>query len=189
MTRTRASTRNKRDLIIEIWEALDCESIGATEIAQIQQAITDHLGELAIESPASIARTLADEGAVLRHPEILEFDTGWRRSGFLSQLGELQLNTIADAEASIQRLEKLRVQFGDEAMELLRPCGFAWKERALSVARSRVVESNERTVANEVAQWLNVWLSSPEIFADWLSLRRQSPDFLSVFSDGSSSAE
>src|SRR5215208_1599577 len=56
--------RTKRDLMIEVWEHLDCESVVARE----------RFGEGAVESPASVARLLADEGAELRHAEVLELD-------------------------------------------------------------------------------------------------------------------
>src|ERR1700682_5847532 len=71
-------SRTKRDLIIEVWEALDCESVGARELDQIQQVLHERLGAGAIESPAAIARVVADEGAALRHPEVFECDLKWR---------------------------------------------------------------------------------------------------------------
>ena len=61
-------SRTKRDLIIEVWEALDCESVGARELEQIQQVLAEELGLGAVESPGSIARVVADVGAALRHP-------------------------------------------------------------------------------------------------------------------------
>jgi len=85
MKADRESRKTKRDLIIELWEALDCESVGARELEQIQNAVAEKFGEGAVDSPASIARVLADEGAVLRHPEVLDFDTKWRERN-LSEL-------------------------------------------------------------------------------------------------------
>ena len=56
------NARTKHDLIIEVWEYLDCESVGARELEQIQQALGERFGAGALQSPASIARTVADEG-------------------------------------------------------------------------------------------------------------------------------
>jgi len=39
----------------------------------------------------------------------------------------------------------------------------------------------ERLVAAEVAQWLSVWLQNPPLFPAWLSLRRESSEFLDRF--------
>jgi hypothetical protein len=53
-------SRTKRDLIIEVWEALDCESVGTDELEQIQQVLRQRFGAGAVESPAAIARVVAD---------------------------------------------------------------------------------------------------------------------------------
>ena len=34
-----------------------------------------------------------------------------------------------------------------------------------------------RELAREVAQWLTIWLQNPQIFGEWLSLRRSTADF------------
>ncbi len=60
-------SRTKTDLIIEVWEALDCESVGAKEIIAIEEAVREQFGQNAVESPMILARLLADEGAELRH--------------------------------------------------------------------------------------------------------------------------
>src|SRR5678816_973680 len=74
----RWKSRTRHELIIEVWEALDCESVGARELLAIQDALRETLGEGAVVSPASIARVVVDEGAVLRHPEVLNCDVKWR---------------------------------------------------------------------------------------------------------------
>src|SRR5688572_7719559 len=105
--------RTKRDLIIEVWESLDCESVGARELKQIQRVVDREFGAGSAESPASIARTLADEGAVLRHPEVLSLDTEWRERE-LSRLispDELNFSGLAEASASIKKLDTLRREF------------------------------------------------------------------------------
>src|SRR5688572_1755508 len=66
------NSRNKTDLIIEVWEKLDCESVGAAEIRAIETVITEVFGRAAVDSPMVIARLLADEGAELRHSEVME---------------------------------------------------------------------------------------------------------------------
>src|SRR5262245_55504573 len=63
--------RNKNDLIIEVWEKLDCENVGEAEIRAIETAVEDVFGKSAVDSPMVIARLLADEGAELRHSEIM----------------------------------------------------------------------------------------------------------------------
>ena len=59
------TSRTKTDLIIEVWEKLDCESVGAKEIEAIETVVRDRFGYGAVESPMIIARLLALHSASL----------------------------------------------------------------------------------------------------------------------------
>lgn len=188
MKATKWRARTKRDLIIEVWEALDCESVGAPELRQIQKVIRQRFGAGGVDSPASIARTVADEGAVLRHPEVLEFDTEWRErelSALIAQ-DEVNFSSLAEASVSIRKLDTLRRKFelnsDHEQLGRLRELTLKFKQDALDLARSKAVERQERREAMEIVQWLAVWLQSPDIFEDWLSLRQRSPEFIRLTS-------
>ena len=178
--------RTKQDLMIEVWEALDCESVGAPELEQIQAAVSERFGEGAVESPASIARTLADEGAVLRHPDVLNFDTEWRERELSALIApdELNFSGLVEAAEAIKKLDELRntlEQAGnDEKLRRLREIALTFKQEAQMVARSRILEKKPRLEAKEIAAWLTVWLLEPDLFADWLSLRRRSPEFIKL---------
>jgi hypothetical protein len=106
-------SRNKQDLIIEVWERLDCESVGAAEIISIEAAVREKYGESAVDSPMIIARMLADEGAELRHSEILDLYVE-RNAETLYDAALRNLVRIDDLEkasASIVRMENLRKKF------------------------------------------------------------------------------
>lgn len=68
------NSHTKNDLIIEVWEKLDCESIGAKEIVAIENEVREKFGKGAVDLPMTIARLLADEGAELRHSEIMKLN-------------------------------------------------------------------------------------------------------------------
>jgi hypothetical protein len=186
MKTNRWRARTKRDLTIEVWEALDCESVGARELKEIQTVVRQEFGDGGVDSPASIARTLADEGAVLRHPEVLSLDTEWRESELSALISpdELNLSDLAEASASIKKLDTLRrrLEAKSEQVQLsrLREMTLKLKQDALAVARSKTVERQKRLEAREVAHWLTVWLQSPDVFDDWLSLRQRSPEFIQL---------
>jgi hypothetical protein len=188
MKANRWRARTKHDLIIEVWEALDCESVGARELEQIQKVIRQKFGAGSSDSPASIARTLADEGAVLRHPEVLSLDTEWRERELSALVppDELNFSGLAEASASIKKLETLRRKFEQnseqEQLGRLREMTLKFKQDALGMARSKTVERQKRLEASEIVQWLTVWLQSPDIFEDWLSLRQRSPEFIQLTS-------
>lgn len=182
-------SRTRHDLIIEVWEALDCDSVGARELDQIQQALRERFGEGALESPASIARTVADEGAVLRHPEVFECDRKLRErliSGAVP-LESLSFSNLPEASESIRKLESWRREFAEEGnqekLRRLQEFALKTKQDLQLVARSRVIDAKKRIEAGEIVQWLTIWMQDPAIFEDWLSLRKRSAEFAEKFRD------
>src|SRR5215217_3578505 len=168
--------RTKRELMIEVWEHLDCESVGARELEAVTEAVRERFGEGAVESPTRVARLLADEGAELRHAEVLELDARWRTQDPYEAAfrNVLKFSTFEEAAASIRRLDNLRKQFrrkGDK--EGLR--------RVQMIARNQSVNERKRAEKAEMAEWFTVWLNQPEIFEDWLALRLASKDFRAQF--------
>jgi hypothetical protein len=179
--------RTKRDLIIEVWEALDCESVGAREIDQIQQVLHEKLGAGAIESPASFARVVADEGAALRHPEVFEFDLKWREgklNGTISSFDFSSLQTALESFSAVEsRRRELEEQKNEAALQRLREVITGARQDSLLIARSKIVAAPQRAEAKEIAEWLRVWLVAPELFRDWLDLRMRSAEFRKKFGD------
>jgi hypothetical protein len=182
-------SRTKRDLMIEVWEHLDCETVGARELEAVAEAVRERFGEGAVESPAAIARLLADEGAELRHSEVLDADARWRAADPYEAMfrNVLRFSTFDEAAATIRRLDNLRRQFartGDrEGLRLVRDAALKGKRRAQMIARNSSVGERKRAEKAEIAEWFTVWLNQPELFADWLDLRRGSKDFRARFGE------
>lgn len=195
--RRRPQPRTKRELIIEVWNRLGRASIGASELGQIQQSTRGQFGEGADESPAAIARVLANAGAELRHPEVIEFDARWREAKIEREAGKL--NDFDDflagkplrlerAESLIIRLETLRKTSetsGDQiTRKQVRDLVINARQVAESLAKDRRLDAAERNEQAELAEWLKVWIQTPKLFADWLELRRRAPDFRKRFPGG-----
>ena len=187
MSKPEWKARTKRDLIIEVWERLDCESVGARELEAVVEVVRERFGEGAVESPASLARLLADEGAELRHAEVLEMDARWRTADPYEPMfrNVLKFSTFEEAAASIKRLDNLRRQFerkGDrEGLRRVRDTVLKGKQRAQMIARNQSVNERKRAEKAEMAEWFTVWLNQPDIFEDWLALRLASKDFRERF--------
>lgn len=179
--------RSKKDLVIEVWEQLDCESVGATELQLIQKAINDAFGAGAVESPASIARLLADEGAILRHPEVLNFDSAWRQRFELATYREMSFASLIEATTSIQQLDTLRREYEqkEDDLELRRLGEFVNEvlDDLRLLARSETTTKRGRAEAREIADWISIWQGTPDLFAAWLELRLISGEFLKLFPD------
>jgi hypothetical protein len=171
--------QTKHELILEAWEKTGSKSVGTSELMSIQHALKETLGPAAIESPASLARTLADAGIPMRHPEILETDLVWRQSRLYELFGpdELDFRTLDAALESMHKLENLRLAFDTENDEPGLK-GLVEHVRELKASLQRNTD-----VGSEIVQWLTVWLQNPRIFLDWLALRRRSAEFLSKFGE------
>ena len=163
--------------IIDWWSVKGNESAGAAELAEIQQALLERFGAPGRESPASIARTLADNGVRLKHPEVLETDVHWREREEFSLFAAEELG-FPSIDAAIEWVERLSAS---ENHAELRKFVLQLKTELELVAKSMRIPLPDRLIAAEVAHWLAVWLQNPPIFADWLVLRRESTEFRERF--------
>ncbi len=171
----------KEQLIVELWEGLGSEVVGASELGVVEKVLCERFGSAM--SPASIARVLADHGARLGHPEILQEDTRWREKQLLVSPEELEFANVETATALINKFEHLRQQFENDTknLERLRHTVRQFKTDLDSFAGSQRAGPKRRQLAEEVAQWLSVWLQNPQIFSEWLTLRQNTAEFRERF--------
>ncbi len=180
-------SKTKQDLIIEVWEKLDCESVGGEEIEAIEIAVGAELGESAVETPMVIARQLADEGAYLQHSEILALDVKRRRDKPYEPMFRsiLRLDNLTQTLSSIRRLENLRLKFirdeDKKGLSLLRKTSIDAKTHAIELANNKKLEPEKRAIQSEIAEWISIWQATPEVFENWVSLRQNSKDFKAKF--------
>ena len=156
--------RTRELLIIDAWKPLDKEVVGAAELESIRETIVERFG--ADASPASIARALADHGVPLGHPEILQADVRWREGNLFFTPEDLTLETLEDATALMDKLESLEP--GEQLYQQVRQL-------------KSELELVPTWLGQEVAQWLTIWLQTPEIFGEWLELRRSTAEFRERF--------
>ncbi|HEV2706992.1 MAG TPA: hypothetical protein VGV59_13785, partial [Pyrinomonadaceae bacterium] len=99
----------------------------------------------------------------------------------------LKFSNFDEAAASIKRLSNLRKQFqrikDREGVRRVDETVLKGKQRAQMIARNEAVNERKRAEKEEIAQWFTVWLQQPEIFEDWLALRRRSKDFRARFGE------
>jgi hypothetical protein len=194
--RRKPAPPTKRGLIIEAWNGLGRTMIGESELREILRLLHSQFGPGADESPAVIARVLADEGAELRHPEVIEFDARWREAKIEKETGQLKgLDELlagkplrlSKAEALIKKLERLRQRAENandqSAAKQARSMAISGRQTSELLANDKDLNELQRAEQTEIAEWLKVWLQTPMLFADWLELRRRSPEFRKKFSD------
>jgi len=96
--------------------------------------------------------------------------------------GVLSFADFSGAEATLRRLEQLRQQYlaaGDpKGVASCRQLAALGRQRAELISRNRRVAHNKRVQKKELANWFRIWLETPDLFADWLALRKKTPAFL-----------
>ncbi len=95
--------------------------------------------------------------------------------------GILAFATLAAAEETIRKLEKLRQEYlaaGDEkGVMFCRQTALLGRRRAELIARSARVRVEKRQVKLEIAHWFQIWLETPELFEGWLKMRKNTSEF------------
>jgi hypothetical protein len=189
-------SRDQREAIVRLWHESGEPPIDARVLRLIEEQVSAEFGGDCVISPAAIARMLADEGAELRHPDLIEFDADWRQSQILAQtedFAELEefINAgpmgLAQLEDFITRLEALRQKFSreSETTRLAQVTSLAVQARQLAQAavRNRDGQQSMRDEQTEAVEWLKVWLQTPNLFSDWLELRQRSEEFRRKFGE------
>jgi hypothetical protein len=180
----------RRAFVVELWEQLGKPPVDARLLKTIQARLAATIENHEL-GPAAMARMLADEGAELKHPEIIETDAAWRQARIETNARELerwssgQVMTLRTAETFIDELEQLRKEYelnqDRQALSQLRTAASESRRLAESIARNHSAEQTVRVEQAEIAEWLKVWLQTPAISKDWLELRRRSDGFRGRF--------
>ena len=188
------STKTCSQLIVSIWRESGSPAVGASELTHLQQALAEVFGPDEVPSPARIARELAQQGAALRHPEIIESDARWRESQIANQIHAFEslrcLQTrlplqFNQAAVIVAELEELRVRFVSANDELalvdLSTLAIEARQVATNHAEDESLSPADREVQTEISEWFRVWLEAPNLFGQWLELRRLSAEFQEKF--------
>ncbi len=99
----------------------------------------------------------------------------------------LHFKTLKDAEVSLTRLDELWRRFlaHDEpaAAQRVLEIGRLGKRRAEMIARNQKVETKKREEKKEIAEWFRIWLETPDLFFNWLDVRKASGAFKEQFGE------
>lgn len=95
--------------------------------------------------------------------------------------GLLSFSSLRDTEETIRRLEILCQQYRSasdkKGMEYCRQIAVLGRRRAELISRNKRVSPDRRLQKLEIATWFKIWLETPDLFWDWLSLRKNTEEF------------
>jgi hypothetical protein len=110
-------------------------------------------------------------------PRELHFDPPYAR---LLE-GILSFKDLDAAENTLRRLENLRQRFltasDKKGVEYCRQIALLGRHRAELIGHSRRVGVKKRVQKIEIALWFQIWLETPELFWDWLELRKKTAGY------------
>jgi len=171
--------RTKRQLILEIFERESMTGLGEAEVRAIQKGLGEALGKGETASRGYIARVVAGAGKPVRIADSFSPPAMGEPYSRLFE-GVLKFSTLEQAEQSLRQIGRLYREFkaaGDkQGMTYARSVALVGKRRARAATR-RAKQPALRDLKHEIAEWFALWLSAPELFDDWLDLRKESPDF------------
>jgi hypothetical protein len=172
--------RTKKEMVLEIYDREAMGEVTAREIAIINRGLVEEFGEGGAMAPAEIARLLVDEDLPVRFEQVFRMATPTEKYETLFE--GLAINrSLSDAEESLRKIDDLYRKF--QRLEDRTGVRFARQtaERAKRNAASRSLSSGltglRRAEQEEIAQWFTIWLQTPDLFAQWLELRKASPGF------------
>lgn len=172
--------KTRRDVILEAFDSAGCDEVSAELIKLINERLKAVYGRGGAATPGYIARVLIEAGRrVLYNNEPVELEP-------VSQRFEpLTFETLQEAEQSIlllaNRYSQAVAADDLESAARCRHIAEMARLRARLIAGNERVDSEVRAVREETAFWLELWLATPELFADWLQLRKASSQFQDRF--------
>jgi len=95
--------------------------------------------------------------------------------------GVLSFSSFVEAERTIRQLqilcENYRTAGDGKGVEYCRQIALLGRHRAELISRNKRVRMEKRLQKQEMANWFRVWLETPELFDDWLALRKSTEEF------------
>ncbi|MFY9225680.1 MAG: hypothetical protein WAQ98_23585 [Blastocatellia bacterium] len=177
------SNKTKKQLILEIFEQEGFSELNDEAIALVNSRLIETYGIGGKTSAAYIAEILIKAGKTVHYEEQLNI-TAESENQILLQ--KLNFDTLADAEQSLLTLTNLLAEFQQiEDREAIWQCQDFVKRarlRAQLIASNPTIPNEKRLIKSEIEFWFEIWLTNPDIFTDWLELRKSSPDFFNKFS-------
>ena len=176
--------KSKRELVLDIYDNEAMGEVTAREIAIINQALIDEYGEGGAMTPAEIARILHDEDLPVRFDQIFRMMTTTEKyeNAFARFL---ENDDLAEAEKSIRGIDELYRKFkqaGDRAgMRFAFEAARTAKQNAIELSQLSHLSAARRREQAEIAEWFAVWLQTPDLFTEWVGLRKASAEFKNLF--------
>ena len=179
-----AKSKGKKQLILELYRARQWQGAGLTQLRALATELRAQLGPGTRTSLSYIANVLREAAFPVEYENrYVDGTMGEPYAGRLRNV--LHFGSLAVAETCLRQLDtayREYVKVSDRrGMQLVRALALKGKDRAASLAANPRVSEVKRREKQEIAMWFRTWLEAPDLFFDWLELRRQSEAFRELF--------
>jgi len=175
---------SKKQMILEYREQHHLEEAREAELRLIQHELGVRLGPSSQTSLSYIADVLRQAGTRVDYED--RYTVQALPEPYATRLeGALQFHSLVSAEAALRHLDAAYRDYQAASdpvgVRCARTLLLRGKQRAERLAASPRVSPAKRREKREIAAWFRVWLESPDLFFDWLSLRKQTEEFRQLF--------
>ncbi len=174
----------KQQLVLEIYDREAMGEVTSQEIEIINRALIAEYGEGGAMEPAEIASILHQEELPIRFDQIFRMDSPTEQYESLVR-GLSGYGDFGEAETTLRRIDALYRQFqqaGDKTgMRFVRQAALRLKQETAALLQSPKLTEPRRAEMGEINQWTTVWLQTPELFVQWLELRKASAGYKALF--------
>jgi len=175
---------SKKELILQICMEKGFTVVRREEIELIKRALAERIGPRGETTTSYIANVLIEAGKDVRYRDILVKRRADDRYSERFK-GVLGFKNLEVAERSLREIDRLYQKFREEGdrvgmarTKLLATTG--WR-RASIMAKNKKLAPSTRLEKEEIAHWFELWSENPEVFWDWLELRKRSQKFQQQF--------
>lgn len=184
-----AHAKSKKQIILDLKLARGLEHAGVDEIHALQADLRERLGPHGKTSASYIAKVLRADGVRVsyndRYVDLVLPEPYARRLE-----GLLKFRDLTAAESSLRKLDdayrEYRSASDRQGTSFVRTLVMKGRERAESITGNPRVGAEKRREKEEIAHWFKLWLELPDLFFDWLEMRKRSEGFQHVFSNNQS---
>jgi hypothetical protein len=175
--------KSKAEMVLEIYDREAMGEVTEREIAIINRGLVEEYGAGGVLSPAEIASILIDEDLPVRFDDVFNMNTPDDR--YEELFDRMDLSTLSSAEISLRKIhdtfaglirenDRRGAGYGCEMMREAR-------KSALRDATNDKLGSRRQAELTEIAEWLTIWLQTPELLEMWLEVRKATPEFRNRF--------
>jgi hypothetical protein len=175
---------NKKQILLDFFQAGGRRRVEVADLRAAHDELRRQIGPEYRTSLGYIASILREAGYDVRYED--RYSDPVMPEPYATRLkGALEFHDLASAELSLLRLDAIHREYSSAAdrvgASMVHALVKKGKLRAQSIATNPRVQARKRQEKQEIANWFRVWLETPDLFVEWLELRKSSQEFHRLF--------